>query len=126
MTTPTFRITSTVLGTPDPRGLAEFYRELLGWEVRREEPEWVVIEPEGSTTGLAFQLEEAHVPPVWPAGPGDQQMQMHLDIGVLGDLDAGVARAIALGATRADHQPLDSARVMLDPAGHPFCLFDAT
>ena len=27
------------------------------------------------------------------------------------------------GATRAAHQPRDDLRVLLDPAGHPFCLF---
>lgn len=126
MAAPSFRISSTVLGTPDPRGLAQFYVELLGWEVRHDSPEWVVIKPAGSPTGLAFQLEEHHVRPVWPADEGDQQMQADLDIGVLGgDLEAGVDRAIALGATRAAHQPQDDVREMLDPAGHPFCLFEA-
>lgn len=118
----TFRVSSTVLGAPDPRLLGAFYRDLLGWEIREEEPEWVVLKPTGGTTGLAFQLEEAHVPPTWPAGPGDQQMQAHLDIGVP-DLAAGVRRASELGATEATFQPQDDVRVMLDPAGHPFCLF---
>lgn len=123
MSDPTFRVSSTVLGTSDPRGLAAFYRELLGWEVREDGPDWVMLKPDGSHTGLAFQLEESHNPPSWPAGPGDQQMQSHLDIGVLGSLRAGVQRAEALGAVQADQQPQDDVRVMLDPAGHPFCLF---
>jgi catechol 2,3-dioxygenase-like lactoylglutathione lyase family enzyme len=122
MSAPSFRLSSTVLGTSDPRGLAAFYRELLGWEVREESPEWVVLKPPGGTTGLSFQLEEGHVPPSWPAGPGQQQMQAHLDIAV-DDLAAGVARAKALGASVAASQPQDDVRVMLDPAGHPFCLF---
>jgi len=125
MTAPTFRLSNTVLGAPDPRALGRFYRELLGWELREEEPEWVVLKPPGATgpsVGLAFQLEDSHVPPTWPAGPGDQQMQAHLDIGVA-DLEAGVAYAESLGATQAGHQPQDDVRVMLDPAGHPFCLF---
>jgi hypothetical protein len=122
MTEPTFRVSSTVLGTPDPAGLATFYERLLGWERRVDEPEWVVIKPSGSTTGLAFQLESGHVPPVWPAGPGDQQMQAHLDIGTP-DVEAGVARALELGATQAAYQPQDDVRVMLDPVGHPFCIF---
>jgi glyoxalase superfamily protein len=29
---------------------------------------------------------------------------------------------IALGATKAEYQPGTTFRVMLDPAGHPFCL----
>ncbi len=124
MTAPAFQMSSTVLGTPDPAGLAAFYRELLGWEVRHESPEWVVLKPPGAVTGLAFQLEPDHVPPVWPAGSGDQQMQAHLDFGVFGALDAGVDRAVALGARMHEHQPQDDVRVMTDPAGHPFCLFE--
>jgi hypothetical protein len=122
MTEPTFRVSSTVLGAPDPAGLASFYERLLGWERRVDEPEWVVIKPPGSTTGLAFQLETGHVPPTWPAGPGDQQMQVHLDLGTP-DLEAGVARALELGAAQAAYQPQDDVRVMLDPVGHPFCIF---
>lgn len=125
MKDPRFSLASTVLGTPDPRGLASFYRALLGWEILEEEDEWVVLRPSGGTTGLAFQLETGHVPPTWPAGPGDQQMQVHLDLGV-DDLPAGEARALALGATVAAHQPQDDVRVLVDPAGHPFCLFQRT
>ena len=62
------------------------------------------------------------VPPVWPAGPGDPQMMMHLEIKV-GDLDSAVAKAVALGAILAGFQPQDDVRVCLDPAGHPFCLY---
>jgi hypothetical protein len=46
---------------------------------------------------------------------------MHLDVQV-GDLDSAVEEALALGATLADSQPQENVRVMLDPAGHPFCL----
>jgi hypothetical protein len=34
-----------------------------------------------------------------------------------------VAWAIEVGATLAENQPQEHVRVMLDPAGHPFCLF---
>lgn len=122
MSAPTFRLSSTVLGTSDPRGLAAFYRELLGWEVRVDQPEWVVLKPQDGATGLSFQREDGHVPPSWPATPGDQQMQAHLDI-VVDDLEAGVARAKSLGASVAPLQPQADVRVLLDPAGHPFCLF---
>ncbi len=131
MPAPTYRLANTVIGTPDPPGLAEFYRSLLGWRYRDEDheadPNWIVIKPledsdANPVPGLSFQIEEQHVPPVWPAGPDDQQMQLHLDIGVE-DLEAGVDRAEELGATQASYQPQDDVRVMLDPAGHPFCLF---
>ena len=59
---------------------------------------------------------------MWPPLAGRQQMQLHLDIAV-DDLPAGVARAGSLGAAEAAEQPQDDVRVMLDPAGHPFCLF---
>jgi hypothetical protein len=46
---------------------------------------------------------------------------MHFDFQV-GDLDSAAAEAVALGATVAAHQPQENVRVLLDPAGHPFCL----
>jgi Glyoxalase-like domain len=123
MATPRFELRSTVLGTPDPRGLASFYCALLDWEVLDAEDDWVTIKPpDRARRGLSFQLERGHVPPTWPAREGDQQMQLHLDIGV-DDLAEGEARALALGAALASYQPQDDVRVMIDPAGHPFCLF---
>jgi hypothetical protein len=71
---------------------------------------------------MSFQTEAACVVPTWPAGPGHQQMMMHLDIKV-DDLDAAGAHAIGEGAVLAEYQPQDDVRVYLDPAGHPFCLW---
>ncbi len=47
---------------------------------------------------------------------------MHLDLQV-GDLKAAVAHALEAGAKLAEYQPQDNVRVLLDPAGHPFCLY---
>ena len=116
------KLIATVLDAPDARELAGFYRRLLGWEVATDEPDWVTLRPPGGGTGLSFQTESDYVRPVWPAGPGDPQMSMHLDIEV-DDLDAAGAAAAAAGATLAEFQPQDDVRVWLDPAGHPFCLF---
>ena len=120
-----FRLTAAVLGTPDPPGLARFYQELLGWQVTPTHPNWVTLRPADGGAGLSFQLEESHVPPVWPAANGDQQMQLHLDIEI-DDLAAATEVAVAAGATLADLQPQDDVRVLLDPAGHPFCLWVRT
>ena len=125
--TPRFTISATVLGAPDPRALADFYQDLLGWQRVWDEPDWVMLRPSTGKPGLSFQLETEHLPPVWPSGPGDQQMQLHLDIGV-DDLNAACAHAEACGATRAAFQPQadgpdERVVVFLDPAGHPFCLF---
>jgi catechol 2,3-dioxygenase-like lactoylglutathione lyase family enzyme len=116
------RISATVLGASDPPELGAFYARLLGWTVVTNYPGWVMVKPPSGGTGLSFQIEEEYVRPVWPPKPGEQQMMSHLDIAV-GDLDAGVAWALEAGATLADFQPQEHVRVMLDPAGHPFCLF---
>jgi hypothetical protein len=69
---------------------------------------------------MVFQRAE-DLPPVWPPASGEQRTMMHLDIEV-GELEAAVADAVALGARVADFQPQGNVRVLLDPAGHPFCL----
>jgi catechol 2,3-dioxygenase-like lactoylglutathione lyase family enzyme len=124
MNRPRARLAAAVLGAPDAGALARFYQRLLGWTVVRQEQDWVMLRPPDGGTGISFQTEADHVPPVWPAGPGDQQMMIHLDIAV-DDLEAGVAWAKEAGATLAGYQPQNDVRVMLDPAGHPFCLFSA-
>ncbi|HEY0636820.1 MAG TPA: VOC family protein [Pseudonocardiaceae bacterium] len=114
-------LVGVVLDSHDARELAAFYQRLLGWPIRSDEPDWVTLRaPQGC--GLSFQTEPEHVPPVWPAGPGDPRMMVHLDIGV-DDLDVAGAHAEAAGARLADFQPQQDVRVYLDPAGHPFCLF---
>ncbi|MFI5487639.1 VOC family protein [Micromonospora echinaurantiaca] len=119
---PRLTLTATVLDSPDARELAGFYERLLGWSRDEDEPDWVTLRAPGGGAGLAFQTESNHVRPVWPAGPGDPQMMVHLDIQV-DDLDAASAHAVAAGATLAEFQPQDDVRVHLDPAGHPFCLY---
>jgi catechol 2,3-dioxygenase-like lactoylglutathione lyase family enzyme len=119
---PTLTVTTVSLSAPDPAALAGFYHRLLGYEIAVEEPDWVLLRDPRGGVGLACQSETAYARPVWPAGPGEQQMMMHLEIRVE-DLDAAVAHAIACGATLAASQPQDDVRVCLDPAGHPFCLW---
>ena len=131
MANPRTRISAAVLDSADPRALASFYERLLGWMVvvseparSGEEPEdgWVMLRsPEGGA-GLSFQYAANYVAPTWPSESGQQQMMVHLDIAVE-NLHKGVAFAREIGARLSDHQPQDDVRVMLDPAGHPFCLF---
>ena len=75
-----------------------------------------------TTSYQAFQSAPDYVPPVWPAAEGRQQMMMHIDIAV-DDLAAAVADAVGLGAILPRFQPQEDVRVLLDPAGHPFCLY---
>ena len=71
---------------------------------------------------LAFASEEKYVRPVWPTVVDQPQMSMHLDIEV-DDLEDAVRHAITCGAELASYQPQEKVRVLLDPAGHPFCLY---
>jgi hypothetical protein len=122
MTTPAFTLWGVVLGAPDARALAGFYQRLLGWPIEQDEPDWVKLRSPVGGPALSFQTEASYVRPVWPAGPGDQQMSVHLDIAV-DDMAAAGEHAIAVGAVLASYQPEDDVRVYFDPDGHPFCLF---
>ncbi len=106
---------------PDPEALAAFYSQLLEWPVVHQEPGTsVVAAPQGSIY-VVFQQADDYVPPVWPPADGQQRTMMHFDFQV-GDLDSAVAEAVELGARLAEDQPQDNVRVLLDPAGHPFCV----
>ena len=117
-----FRLSGTVLDARRPEALAGFYQALLGWEVASQDPTWVALRAPDGGAGLSFQLDPEHEEPTWPSQAGLSQMQLHLDIGV-NDLAAGVDRALSLGARRAAVQPQTGVVVLLDPEGHPFCLF---
>ena len=82
---------------------------------------WAELDsPAGAT--IAFQGVEDHRPPDWPGSEHPQQLHLDFDVP---DLDAGEQAVLAIGATKAEHQPGTSFRVFLDPAGHPFCLVKA-
>ncbi|SRR6266542_1627597 len=125
MERPKLRVTSVTLGAPDPGELARFYGTLLGWTGETER-NWAQRRSpdDGGLSTLNFEVEPDYVRPTWPSVAGEQQIMAHLDIAV-DDLDAAVAWAKEAGATLAEQQPQESVRVMLDPAGHPFCLFTA-
>jgi predicted enzyme related to lactoylglutathione lyase len=111
----------TAIEAPDPGALAVFYSRLLDWPVAHEEPGTAIVKPPQDSVYMVFQLAEGYVPPMWPPVADEQRTMMHLDIEVE-DLEVAVADAVALGARVADFQPHDNVRVLLDPAGHPFCL----
>jgi catechol 2,3-dioxygenase-like lactoylglutathione lyase family enzyme len=131
---PLMAVTSVTIGAPDPRELAAFYARLLGWAVSATEPArpgmppedgWAQIRPPAGEDGptLNFEYEERFARPVWPAAEGRQTATQHLDIAVA-DLDESARWAVAAGAVLAEAQPQRDVRVLLDPAGHPFCLFE--
>jgi catechol 2,3-dioxygenase-like lactoylglutathione lyase family enzyme len=124
---PPVRLGGICLDCSDAEQLAGFYCRLLGWsEIARDGSDWISVGPPGGgPVWLNLQAEPWYVPPVWPERPGEQHKMIHLELGV-DDVAAAVAFALECGATEAPHQPADrdpaTLRVMLDPAGHPFCL----
>lgn len=112
-----------VLDAPDARELARFYERLLGWQIFNSSEEWADLAPsKDAGYNLAFATEPRYVRPVWPTEDGRPQMMLHLDFEV-DDLEQAVAHAVECGAEPASYQPQETVRVMLDPAGHPFCLY---
>jgi catechol 2,3-dioxygenase-like lactoylglutathione lyase family enzyme len=112
-----------VLECEDASELAHFYERLLGWQIFTDTQGWATLAP-SKTAGynLGFQRDERFTRPTWPSQDGAQQMQAHLDLQV-DDLAEAVAYAEECGAEQASYQPQEKVRVMLDPAGHPFCLY---
>lgn len=123
----------TVLDTTDARGLAEFYRQLLGLKYRPGDEEtdpagddWLVLRDAAGNNRLAFQQVPALPEATWPEGPRPQQLHLDLIVPSEAQLEAQHERALSLGARllfdRSD-DPEEPLRVYADPAGHPFCIF---
>ena len=116
------KLASVTIDSSDFRGLSEFYMKLLGGQVAMEFGEFgVAVSIPGTEIQLNFVNSEDYVLPVWPEEPGKPQQMEHLDF-VVDDLDAAVKLASELGAHKAPRQFIDELIVMIDPAGHPFCL----
>ena len=112
------RLAAVSVDTSEPTVLADFYRQLLDLEVLFEADTFISLK--GAAVLLTVQRVDDHRPPEWPTGAVPKQL--HLELAV-DDLDAAEARAIALGAAKGSEQPSpESWRVLIDPAGHPFCI----
>ncbi|MDA8368857.1 MAG: VOC family protein [Nocardiopsaceae bacterium] len=101
----------------DPRALAAFYADILGWTVLHSQDEYAMIGGEGASIG--FGRVKGHRAPSWPGEANDKRF--HLDFYV-DDLDQAEKYCRGRGATTPDFQPGEHWRVLLDPDGHPFCI----
>ncbi len=132
------RLLHTAIDTTDARGLAEFYRRLLGLQYRPgddppaagspDDADWLVLVDSDGVRKLAFQQVERLERTTWPEH--DVPMQMHLDLTVpsVEELQRHRERAESLGARLLLDRTDDSDEplyVLADPSGHPFCLFVA-
>ena len=115
---PIARLAGVSLDSADPAALAAFYRDLLELDVVFEADDFIALK--GAGIYLTTQRVAAHRAPDWP--DDDVPKQIHLELAVT-DLEAAQTRAVELGARLAPRQPSpDQWRVLLDPAGHPFCI----
>ena len=133
------KVVQTVLDGPDPRAMAEFWRQFLGYDYRPgDEPpapgepdpkgeDWLVLRDPAGAAGLAFQRVEDLPRSTWPDPTVPQQLHLDLAVPDIEALDAQHERALSLGATLVDdsrkRDPEEPLRVYADPAGHPFCVF---
>jgi catechol-2,3-dioxygenase len=125
----------TAIDAPDCRGLAEFYRELLGLQYRpgdqlptdgsQDEADWLVLVDDRGERVLTVQEKKDTTPPTWPSERVPMQMHMDFKVPSTEELERHRQRAEQLGATLLHDRSLDEGEplfVMADPAGHPFCL----
>jgi hypothetical protein len=107
------------LDSAEPQPLAEFWAAMLGGKLVFATAQAVGVRAEH--VWLSAIRVDGYRPPTWPDDPVPKQIHLDLDVE---DLGAAVAAAEQLGAVAAHFQPApDARRIMLDPAGHPFCLF---
>jgi hypothetical protein len=134
------RLRQVVLDGTDVRALAEFYRQLLGYQYRPgdEAPEpgqpdprgrdWLVLRDASGTPRMAFQQVEELPETTWPEQGIPQQLHLDLTVPTVAEFTVQHERALALGARmRYDRSadPEEPLRVYADPAGHLFCIFVA-
>jgi catechol 2,3-dioxygenase-like lactoylglutathione lyase family enzyme len=107
------------LDCPNPLRLARFYQKITGWELFASNDDFIVLAGDDNVR-LDFQRVTNHQPSPWPDPAAPRRV--HLDFRVE-HLDQAEAHLLNLGAVRPDFQPGGQRfRVLLDPAGHPFCL----
>jgi catechol 2,3-dioxygenase-like lactoylglutathione lyase family enzyme len=115
---PVASLTMVTLDSADPTALAAFWADFLGGEIVYATDEVSVVRTDRGA--IATCRVPDYTPPTWPAG--ERPKHVHLDLAV-DDKAVAEAEALRLGARVADDQPGgDTWRVLLDPAGHPFCL----
>jgi catechol 2,3-dioxygenase-like lactoylglutathione lyase family enzyme len=114
----TARLGLTALDCADPAVLADFWAALLGGEVAHRNDEFHAVKVDEDWL-VAVKVQD-YVAPTWPDPTVPKQMHLHLKVD---DLDTAQAGAVRLGARVATEQTNPERwRILLDPAGHPFCL----
>jgi len=115
----TIELAAITVDCEDPGPMAAFYQAAADGEFVREDADsaWVKI----AGTLWIFRRVENYVASSWPSH--DVPLQIHMEFYV-DDIDAAEEKLTGFGATTAEYQPgrAGGLVVMLDPAGHPFCI----
>jgi catechol 2,3-dioxygenase-like lactoylglutathione lyase family enzyme len=134
-TRPTLR--SIVLDTTDPRVLADFYHQLLGYPygpgfepsargAEDADVDWVLLETSPGGPYLAFQQVNELPESTWPTTEVPQQLHLDLTVPDKEVLEEQHRRALDLGArllVDESDDPEEPIYIYADPDGHPFCIF---
>jgi predicted enzyme related to lactoylglutathione lyase len=105
----------------DPPALAEFYHQVLGWDIPLSQAEYAEIS--NGPTRILFSGREGYQGPGWPESTAPKRYHLCMQTD---DVASAVERCLELGARKPEFQPGgDSWTVLTDPAGHPFCLAQA-
>jgi hypothetical protein len=134
------QLRQTVIDCTNPRQVAEFYRQLLGWAYApgHEPPaagqpdpngdDWLTLRASDGGRGLAFQKTERLPRSTWPSPEVPQQLHLDISVPTMEEFEAEHQHVLALGGElifdRSDDE-VEPLRVYADPAGHPFCIFVA-
>jgi len=113
------RFVGVSLDCGNPSELATFYMKLLKGRLLWDDADSVGVQVPGLV--MVMQRVQDYQRPQWPG-----ESIVHLDLTAGDHLDEPEAQAVALGAQLVDPQPDRRWRVLLDPAGHPFCITTVT
>ncbi|GAB2657415.1 VOC family protein [Nocardia goodfellowii] len=110
---------AVTIDCPDPANLARFYLHFVGGHLHSSNPDYVVL-TSGNNVRLDFQRVANRRSPPWPDRAAPRRL--HLDFRVE-NLWEAEQFLVSNGAELASQQPGgERFRVLLDPAGHPFCI----
>jgi predicted enzyme related to lactoylglutathione lyase len=105
----------------DPPALAEFYHQILGWDIILSEPGYTEIS--NGAARILFTRREGYEGPGWPESTAPKRYHLCMQTD---DVARAVQRCLKLGARKPGFQPGgDRWTVLTDPSGHPFCLAKA-
>ena len=101
----------TAIDARDCRGVAEFYRQLLGLHYRdgeelptdgsHDDADWLVLLDDDGNRVLTVQQKLDTTPPTWPSEEVPMQMHMDFKVPTVAELERHRERAEAAGCSAA-------------------------